>query len=76
VTAVVISVLAIALLAFGWPRLLAGTALVMLAFVALDILEVSHQLDDSRQALAALAASIAFLQCSPRGRDPDNATRR
>lgn len=43
------------------PLLAAGVALVMLAFTALDIREVTHQLNESHSGLAALAATIALL---------------
>jgi hypothetical protein len=40
---------------------LADAALAMLAFTALDIREVTHQLSESRPGLAALAATVALL---------------
>jgi hypothetical protein len=62
VLAVVASLLAAALIvAVGSPLLAAGVALAMLAFTALDIREVTHQLSESRLGLAALAAAIALL---------------
>jgi hypothetical protein len=62
VTAVLVSLLAAALiLTVGSPLLAAGVALAMLAFTALDIREVIHQLNESRPGLAALAAAIAAL---------------
>jgi hypothetical protein len=39
----------------------AGLALTMLAFAALDIREVTHQLNESHTGLAALAATVAML---------------
>lgn len=62
VIAVAVSVLLAALiLTFGSPLIAAVVALVMLAFTALDIREVTHQLNESRSGLAALAATIALL---------------
>ena len=62
VTAVAVSVLLAALiLTVGSPLLAAVVALVMLAFTALDIREVTHQLNESHPGLAALAATIALL---------------
>lgn len=62
VAAVLVSLLAAALiLTVGSPLLAAGVALAMLAFTALDIREVVHQLSESRPGLAALAAAIAAL---------------
>ena len=62
VTAVAVSVLLAALiLTVGSPLLAAVVALVMLAFIALDIREVTHQLNESHPGLAALAATIALL---------------
>lgn len=50
-----------------WPRrralLLVGCA-AMLAFAALDVREVVHQLDESRSGLAVLAAGVAALHLS------------
>ena len=43
------------------PLIAAAVALAMLAFTALDIREVAHQLNESRSGLAALAAAIALL---------------
>jgi hypothetical protein len=43
------------------PLIAAGVALAMLAFTALDIREVAHQLNESRSGRAALAAAIALL---------------
>lgn len=62
VTAVAVSVLlATLILTVGSPLLAAVVALVMLAFTALDIREVTHQLNESHPGLAALAATIALL---------------
>jgi hypothetical protein len=62
VAAVAVSlVLAALILTVGSPLLAAGVALVMLVFTALDIREVSHQLNESHPGLAALAAAIAIL---------------
>jgi hypothetical protein len=62
VTAVAVSVLLAALiLTVSSPLLAAVVALVMLAFTALDIREVIHQLNESHPGLAALAATIALL---------------
>jgi hypothetical protein len=62
VLAVVVSLLLAALiLTVGSPLLAAGVALAMLAFTALDIREVTHQLSESRPGLAALAATVALL---------------
>jgi len=62
VTAVAVSVLlAVLILTVGSPLLAAVVALVMLAFTALDIREVTHQLNESHPGLAALAATIAAL---------------
>jgi hypothetical protein len=62
VIAVVVSLLLAGLiLTVGSPLLAAGVALVMVAFTALDIREVIHQLHESRTGLAALAAAIAAL---------------
>ena len=62
VTAVAVSVvLAALILTVGSPLLAAGVALAMLAFTALDIREVTHQLNESHSGLATLAATIAAL---------------
>jgi hypothetical protein len=62
VLAVAVSlVLAALILTVRSPVLAAGVALVMLAFTALDIREVTHQLNQSHSGLAALAATIALL---------------
>jgi Flp pilus assembly protein TadB len=62
VIAVAVSlVLAALILTVGSPLLAAGVALAMLAFTALDIREVTHQLNESHPGLAALAATIAML---------------
>lgn len=62
VIAVVLSLaLAAAVIAVGSPSLLPVVALVMLAFAALDIRELTHQLHESRPGLAALAATVALL---------------
>ena len=61
VVAVALSLLLAALiLTVGSPLLAAGVALAMLAFTALDIREVAHQLHESHSGLAALAAAIAL----------------
>ena len=60
--AVVLSLLLAALiLTVGSPLLAAGVAVAMLAFTALDIRELTHQLHESRPGLAALAATVALL---------------
>ncbi len=62
VVAVALSLLLAALiLTVGSPLLAAGVALTMLAFTALDVREVTHQLHESHSGLAALAAAIALL---------------
>jgi hypothetical protein len=62
VIAVVVSLLLAGLiLTVGSPLLAAGVTLAMLAFTALDIREVTHQLHESRPGLAALAATVALL---------------
>lgn len=62
VTAVAVSlVLAALILTVRSPLLAAVVALAMLAFTALDIREVTHQLNESHSGLAALAATIAAL---------------
>ncbi len=53
--------LATLILTVGSPLLAAGVALIMLAFAALDVHEVTHQLHESRTGLAALAATVAVL---------------
>ena len=49
------------ILTVGSPLLAAGVVVTMLAFTALDIREVTHQLGESRPGLAALAATVALL---------------
>jgi hypothetical protein len=62
VTAVALSLLLAALtLTVGSPLLAAAVALIMLAFTALDLRELAHQLSESRPGLAALAAAVAVL---------------
>jgi hypothetical protein len=62
VLAVAVSlVLAALILTVRSPLLAAGVALVMLAFTALDIREVAHQLNEAHSGLAALAAAVALL---------------
>ena len=62
VFAAVLSLLLAALIqTVGSPLLAAGVALAMLAFTALDIRELTHQLHESRAGLATLAATIALL---------------
>jgi hypothetical protein len=62
VIAVLLSLLlAAAVLGVSSPLLLTSAALAMLAFAALDIREVTHQLNESRPGLAALAAAVALL---------------
>ena len=62
VAAVAVSLLLAALiLTVGSPLVAAGVALAMLAFTALDIREVTHQLHESRPGLAALATTVALL---------------
>jgi hypothetical protein len=61
VIAVAVSlVLATLILTVGSPLLAAVVALVMLAFTALDIREVTHQLNE-HSGLAAIAATVALL---------------
>jgi hypothetical protein len=68
VSAVVVSLLlAAAILAFGWPIVAAIIVLAMLAFAALDIREVLHQVTESRPGLAALAALVALLHVAALG---------
>jgi hypothetical protein len=50
-----------------WRPLLAPAALVMLGFAVLDILEVVHQLDESRGAVATIAAIVAALHLAAAG---------
>jgi hypothetical protein len=45
----------------GWALLLVLVALVMVAFAALDVREIVHQLDESKGGLAVLAAVVAVL---------------
>jgi hypothetical protein len=47
--------------------LLALVALAMLAFAALDVREVAHQLDDDHTAIAILAAAVAALHLAAAG---------
>jgi hypothetical protein len=62
VLAVAVSlVLAALILTVGSPLLAAGVALAMLAFTALDIRELNHQLNESHSGLATLAATVAIL---------------
>jgi hypothetical protein len=62
VIAVAVSlVLAALILTVGSPLLAVGVALAMLAFTALDIREMIHQLHESRPGLAALAAAVGLL---------------
>src|SRR5215470_16938559 len=62
VIAVVLSLaLAAAVIAVGSPLLLPLVALIMLAFAALDIRELTHQLHESRPGLVAFAATVALL---------------
>ncbi|HEV2375481.1 MAG TPA: hypothetical protein VGS19_25375 [Streptosporangiaceae bacterium] len=62
VIAVAVSLaLAALILTVRSPLLAAVAALVMLAFTALDIREVTHQLNESNSGLAALAATVALL---------------
>jgi hypothetical protein len=53
-----------------WPNaaaLLALVALAMLAFAALDVREIAHQLDDHHTAIAILAAAVAALHLAAAG---------
>lgn len=61
--ALVVSIaLAVVALAFpGSRRLMLSAAAVLLTFVAIDILEVIHQVDASRAGVAMLAALVAVL---------------
>jgi cobalamin biosynthesis Mg chelatase CobN len=62
VAAVVVSVLlAVAILTLGMPWVAGVIAVVMLAFAALDIREIVHQLGESRLELAAMAILVALL---------------
>jgi len=62
VIAVAVSlVLAALILTVRSPLLAAGVAPVMLAFTALDIREVAHQVNESHSGLAPLAATVALL---------------
>jgi hypothetical protein len=62
VTAVAVSLLLAALILTAASPLLVGiVALTMLVFTALDIRELTHQLNESHLGLAALAAAIAAL---------------
>lgn len=62
VTAVAVSlVLAALVLTVTSPLLAAAIALAMLAFTALDIREVTHQLNESHPGLVAFAAVVALL---------------
>lgn len=54
-------VLAAAVITVRSRWLLPSVALIMLAFAALDIRELTHQLHESRPGLAALAATVALL---------------
>lgn len=56
--------LALALLTIGSPLLVAATSVLMLAFAALDIREVAHQIDESRTGLAIMAAAVTLLHLS------------
>jgi hypothetical protein len=53
--------LAALILTVGPPLLAVGVTLTMLAFTALDVREVTHQLNEPHPGLAALAATIAAL---------------
>ena len=62
VIAIVLSLaLAAAVITVASPLPLPVVALIMLAFAALDIRELTHQLHESRPGLAALAATVALL---------------
>ena len=62
VVAVLLSlVLAAAVIGVRSRGLLPGVAVIMVAFVALDIREITHQVSESRPGLAALAATVALL---------------
>ncbi len=54
-------VLAAAVLGVRSRWLLPGVAVIMVAFAALDIREITHQVNESRPGLAALAAAVALL---------------
>jgi hypothetical protein len=64
---VIAAVLAsLVLAAVGWlrpqtPALLAAVAIAMLAFAALDIREVAHQIDIDKDGVAVLAGAVAVL---------------
>jgi hypothetical protein len=62
VAAVLLSLaLAAAVIAVRSRWLLPGVAFIMLAFAALDIREITHQVHESRPGLAALASTVALL---------------
>jgi hypothetical protein len=62
VIAVAVSLMLAALiLTVRSPLLAVVVALVMLAFTALDVREVTHQLNESHSGLAALAATVSVL---------------
>lgn len=50
-----------------WAALLSLTAVALVAFAALDIREVFHQLDENKGGLAALAALVAALHLAAGG---------
>jgi hypothetical protein len=63
VIAVVVSLgLAALILTVGSPLVAARVALAMLAFTALDIREVAHQMHEARPGLTAHAATVAVLR--------------
>lgn len=62
VTAVVLSVLlAVLVLTVGSGLVPVAVAAAMVVFTALDVREITHQLNESRQGLAAVAAVVALL---------------
>jgi hypothetical protein len=66
----VVGSLALALAAYlrpGWRPLLLVIAIAMLAFAALDIRELLHQLDESNEDVAAIAAIVAALHVAASG---------
>jgi hypothetical protein len=52
---------------FGRDRVLWLVAAAMIAFAALDVREVAHQIDESRSGVAALAALVAALHLAAAG---------
>jgi hypothetical protein len=66
----VVGSLALALAAYvrpGWRPLLLVIAIAMLAFAALDVRELVHQLDESNGGVAVIAAVVAALHLAASG---------